>query len=241
MRKVIILQARLASSRFPNKVIAELSGRPMIAQIIDRLKASALADEICAAIPAESSEDKLAQVLADLNVTICRGHPTDVLGRYVQAAYQTNAQIIVRATADNPFVDPANLDRQLSSITENPDTDYVFTEGLPVGVTCETLTLKTLEKLDYLARTNNHREHVTLYLRENPGPFSVLTLQAEGLMRRPSLSLTIDTPADFAVAREIYKRLQRGGGIVDLAEVIRLYDEQPKLFQAGSMVGTATA
>ena len=34
MRKVIILQARMASSRFPNKVLAELSGKPMIAHII---------------------------------------------------------------------------------------------------------------------------------------------------------------------------------------------------------------
>ena len=73
MRKVIILQARLASSRFPSKVLAELSGRPAIAHIIDRLKLSKLADEVCVAIPDDPGEDKLAAVLGELAVSITRG------------------------------------------------------------------------------------------------------------------------------------------------------------------------
>jgi spore coat polysaccharide biosynthesis protein SpsF len=231
MRKVIILQARLASSRFPNKVLAELSGRPMIAHIIDRLKASKLADEVNIAIPAEPSEDKLAAAVESMGVSITRGHPSDVLSRYIQAAYQTGANIIVRATADNPFVCPVNLDLQLAAISDNPEIDYVITDGLPLGVTTETFNLKTLEKLDFLARSNNHREHVTLYLRENPGPFNLQTLHAPADLNRPSLRLTVDSVADLALAQALYDKSYNGSGIADLAKAVAEYDANPALYE----------
>lgn len=231
MRKVIILQARMASSRFPNKVLAELSGRPMIAHIIERLKASKLADELNVAIPTEPSEDELARVLEGFDVTVSRGHPTDVLGRYIQAAYQTGATMIVRATADNPFVDPANIDLQLQALMDNPELDYVITDGLPVGVTVESFTLKTLEKLDFLARSNNHREHVTLYLREHPGPFVTRTLHAPAELERPNLRLTVDTPHELALAQKLYDQVYQPGGIADLAAAIRYADANPADFE----------
>lgn len=231
MRKVIILQARLASSRFPNKVLAELSGKPMIAHIIERLKASTLADEVNVAIPAEPSEDALEGALRGMDVSITRGHPTDVLGRYIQAAYQTGAGIVVRATADNPFVCPKNIDLQLQAITENPELDYVFTEGLPMGVSVETFNLKTLEKLDFLARSNNHREHVTLYLRENPGPFVVQNLHAPEHLNRPGLKLSVDTPGELARVQALYDKVYTGSGLADMEEAVRLYDASPETFE----------
>jgi spore coat polysaccharide biosynthesis protein SpsF len=231
MRKVIILQARLASSRFPNKVLAELNGRPMIAHIIDRLKESRLADSICAAIPADASEDRLAAALAHHGVTITRGHATDVLGRYIQAAYQTGAQVIVRATADNPLVSPENIDRQIEALSADPECDYVFTNGLPVGVSTECFTLKTLEKLDYLSREGNLREHVTLYLRQHPGTFNSLTLEAPPELHDPDLRLTVDTPADFEVVKAIYGRLYKPGHIVDVAAALSLLQQEPALLQ----------
>ncbi|MCC7477909.1 NTP transferase domain-containing protein [bacterium] len=239
MRKVIILQARLASSRFPNKVLAELSGRPMISHIIERLKASKLADELNVAIPAEPSEDALANALEGSGVTISRGHPTDVLGRYIQAAYQTGAEIIVRATADNPFVCPQNLDNQIQALLDNPETDYVITEGLPVGVTVETFSLKTLEKLDFLARSNNHREHVTLYLREHPGPFVTKTLHAPAELNRPNLRLTVDTPAELARVQSLYDKVWTPGSIADLASAVRIYDENPSAYEQVATAATA--
>ena len=239
MRKVIILQARMASSRFPNKVLAELSGKPMIAHIIERLKASKLADELNVAIPTEPSEDELARVLEGYDVTVSRGHPTDVLGRYIQAAYQTGANVIVRATADNPFVDPVNLDRQLQAIMDNPELDYVITEGLPVGITVETFTLKTLEKLDFLARSNNHREHVTLYLREHPGPFVTQSLHAPAELDRPGLRLTVDTPHELAMAQKLYDKVYQPGGIADLAAAIRVCDENPAEYEQVATAATA--
>jgi spore coat polysaccharide biosynthesis protein SpsF len=232
MRKIVILQARLASSRFPNKVLAELCGKPLIAHIVERLKAAKQVDGICVAIPADASEDPLAAALSHYGVTITRGHANDVLGRYIQAAYQTGAEVIVRATADNPLVSPENIDRQLGEISADPSVDYLITDGYPVGVTTETFTLKTLEKLDFLARDSNMREHVTLYLRHQQGSFNVKHLKAPEALAMPDLRFSLDTPSDYDFLKAVYERLYKPGSIVDLGEAIELVKHEPSLLQA---------
>jgi spore coat polysaccharide biosynthesis protein SpsF len=236
MHKVIILQARLASSRFPRKVLAELCGEPVIAHIVRRLKAAQRADEVCVAIPSDAEENDLAAVLAGLDVTVCRGSGADVLGRYIQAAYQTKADLIVRATGDNPFVNPEDIDRQLAEFEADPELDYCITEGYPLGVTVESLRLKTLEKLDYLARAANDREHVTWYLRTHPGPFAVRKLEAPAALHHPEVSLSLDTPQDYEFVSAIYSKLYKPGGVVSLEETLALITQDEPLGQLAKRV-----
>lgn len=241
MHKVIILQARLASSRFQRKVLADLCGEPAIAHIVRRLKAASKADEVCVAIPSDADENDLADVLGGLDVTICRGSGADVLGRYIQAAYQTKAELIVRATADNPFVSPEDIDAQIAAFEANPELDYCITEGYPRGVTVETLRLKTLEKLDYLARAPQDREHVTLYLRTHPGPFVVETLHAPEGLRHADLSLSLDTPEDYAFINAIYGKLCKEGGMIDLGETLKLIESDEETGKLARRIAAVAA
>jgi len=235
MRKVIILQARLASSRFPQKVLAELGGKTVLAHIIERLKLATRPDEICVAIPEDKSENALADALTGMEVALTRGSGSDVLGRYIQAAYQTNADLIVRCTADNPLVSPEEIDRQLDELVADPALDYVITDGYPMGVTPESFTLKTLEKLDYLGKHHNFREHVTLYLRKHPGPFSIKTLAAPSELTWPDLKLSFDTPRDFELLKAIYERLYQPGVHLELKRVLNLLKDNPDLAQLGKL------
>ncbi|MCB1185791.1 NTP transferase domain-containing protein [bacterium] len=228
MKKVAILQARLDSSRFPGKVLADLKGRPVIAHIIDRLKSSSELDEVCVAIPSEHKEDKLAEALAAMDVTVVRGHASDVLARYIQAAYETKADIVVRATGDNPLVATEVIDQQVSMLAGEPELDYVITEGMSVGLTTETFTLKTLEKLDFLAKHPDHREHVTLYLRRNPGPFVMRRLDPPAELANANYRLTLDTEEDYKVLSAIYDKLY-GGNTIQLKDVFKLLEDDSEL------------
>ena len=238
MRKVIILQARLSSSRLPKKVLADLSGKPLIAHIVDRLKSASRADVVCVAIPSDADEDPLAEAVKQLDVHLVRGSAHDVLGRYIQAAYETQADVIVRATGDNPLVCYHNLDEQLQVLETDPEVDYVISEGYPIGVTTEAFTLKTLEKLDYLARGAHMREHVTLHLRKNPAPFGVRTLKAPPALHDPTLKLSVDTPHDYQVMKAIYEKLYQPGQLIELADVLGLLGREVKLAE---MARTAPA
>jgi len=241
MHNVIILQARLSSSRLPRKVLAEIGGRPVIAHIIDRLRAARLAHEVCVAIPSDSAEDELADYLAGQDVTVVRGSQHDVLGRFMQAAYQTRADLIVRATADNPLVSYEEIDRQLEILQSEPSVDYLITEGYPLGITPESFTLKTLEKLDYLARHAHMREHVTLYLRKNPGPFAVRRLKAPEEFTAPRLLLTLDMQQDLELFKQVYGQLYQPGKLVQLSDVLELLNGNPQIASLGRRLADAAA
>jgi spore coat polysaccharide biosynthesis protein SpsF len=236
MKKVVILQARISSSRLPRKVLAELAGRPVIHHILDRLETSKEIDEIVVAIPEVPAEDELVDAVAGRDVRIVRGPETNVLTRYTIAAYDSHADIVVRATADNPLVDIGVMDEQLRYIVKTPDTDYIYTKGLPLGVSTETFTRKTLDKLDFLARTPLMREHVTYYLVQNPAPFSVIHLDPPSELAHPELRLTLDTPDDLKVFQAIYGELYETGTTVSTAEAIGLLINRPELARANGQV-----
>lgn len=241
MKKVIIAQARLSSSRLPRKVLADLNGKTVIEHIIRRLEQTRGIDEICFAIPASPEEDELADVLAKYDVTPVRGSAYDVLGRFMQAAFITRADIIVRITADNPLISIEEIERQVEYLEQNPEVDYVITDGYPMGITPEAFRTKTLEKLDFLARHAQMREHVTLYLRENPASFAPHTLKAPPDCADTSIKLSLDTQADYELMQEIYRQLGHQD-YIDLKSVLQLIrDDQGVASLCQTSVQPATA
>ncbi len=236
MKKVVILQARISSSRLPRRVLLELAGRPIIHHILDRLETSKEADEICVAIPDVAVDDELAEALQGRNIRLVRGPENDVLTRFTIAAYDTHADIVIRATADNPLVDIGLMDEQIRYIVTNADADYVFTKGLPLGVSTETFTRKTLDKLEYLARTPLMREHVTYYLVQNPAPFSVVHLNPPPEMAHPELRLTLDTREDMELFQAIYNEFYTAGSLVNTSEVVSYLLDRPELIKLNEQV-----
>ncbi len=236
MKKVAILQARLNSSRLPRRVLAELAGRPVIQHILDRLKASQELDEICVAIPEGEGDDELAQAVAGRDIHLTRGPEANVLTRFIVAAHETRADIIVRVAADNPLVDAEIMDEQVRYIVEHPEADYVFTKDLPLGISTETFTQKTLDKLDFLARTPQMRKNVTYYLVENPAPFNIVLLDPPPGLAFPHFRLTLGTEEDLAVLEAIYDELYTEGGVVSTKAAIDLLLARPELARVNEHV-----
>jgi spore coat polysaccharide biosynthesis protein SpsF len=241
MRKVAILQARLGSSRFPEKVIAEISGKPVIAHIIDRLAQSQKVDEICVAIPNSASDDKLAALLEQYEVSVCRGSENDVLSRFIQAAYQTRAEIIVRAKANYPFLDWRLMDNLVEALESDQEAEFCSYKDLPYGIGTEVFRLKTLEKLDYLVKHPVLRKNVTRYLHENPSPFATNFLTPPAGLARSELRLSMNSAEDFKLVTAIYDRLYQPGEAIPVDKVLDLLDSDPALQEQARSLAVAAA
>ena len=105
MRIVTIVQARQTSKRLPNKVLKKINQFSIIEIIVKRLKKLNLVNDIIVAIPDNKMNDKLSKHLIEKKIKIFRGSEENVLDRYYQAAKKNKADVIVRITADCPFVD----------------------------------------------------------------------------------------------------------------------------------------
>jgi len=211
----------MGSSRLPGKVMMDLCGRPMLAHILDRLKSVSNAEIVIVATSTDMRDD-IVSITAEAEGTACfRGDERDVLDRYYQAATRFSLKHVVRATADNPFVDIKEIER-LIALHMKSGADYTHAFGeLPIGVGTECFTIEALTRSWHEGKAPNHREHVNEYIQERPGQFHIERLGIPGTKYSPLLRLTVDTPEDFERARSIYQALYHPGHLITTEEAIR--------------------
>jgi spore coat polysaccharide biosynthesis protein SpsF len=213
----IILQARMGSTRLPGKVLARIGRRTILEHCVRRLERSRF--PLVVATTEQAEDDLVERAAQSLGAEVYRGPVEDVLSRVIGAANAFGFTEIIRATADNPFVD-MDAARRASTARQRGAADHAIECGLPIGAAVEAVSLDALVRARDLATDPYDREHVTSLVRRDPR-FRALRAVAPGLVRRGGMRLTVDTPDDLAVAREIHSEIGRGDDLVDLANVIR--------------------
>ena len=221
MVKVLcIVQARLTSSRLPNKVLMTLgdSGLTILEHVNLRLKQSKYIDKVVFAIPDSPLNDKLASFMDEKGIEYTRGSEDDVLDRFYQCTKGYNPEIVVRATCDNPFVDWTLCDTLIEKLGEY---DYVGCKDTPLGTSLEVFTMESLEKAYQFATTEPEKEHVTPYIIQK---MNSTFIPFNGLSYR----LTVDEERDFYVANTLYMNLYNGCPIQN-TEVYDYLNSHPEL------------
>ncbi|MXQ09364.1 NTP transferase domain-containing protein [Alphaproteobacteria bacterium GH1-50] len=195
---VVVIQARMGSSRLPGKVLKPLSGQPVLTHVVTRVSAAKRVDRVMVATSTEPADDAI-EAACDRNGWTCiRGSETDVLSRYGRAARESGADILVRVTSDCPLFSPAILDAMLDRF-DPARMDYMSTNWpertFPVGLDCEVLRADRLIEADDEATDPYDREHVTPFLYRNPKRFRLA-----GHRLKTDLSdirITLDTAEDY--------------------------------------------
>ena len=197
-----VVQARLTSSRLPNKVLMTLgeSNLSILEHVYQRLNKSRYVDKVVFAIPDSAMNNPLAEFMDSKNIPYTRGSEDDVLDRFYQCAKQYNPEVVVRATCDNPFVDWVLGDKLIESLGDN---DYVGCKDTPLGTSLEVFSMHSLEEAHAKAVTEPEHEHVTPYIIQK---MKSATIPYNGLSYR----LTVDEERDFYVADTLYKELYKG-------------------------------
>ena len=223
-----IVQVRMASTRLPKKAMVDLCGRPLLWHVIDRARKSKFIDKIVIATTESPEDDVIGKFCSDIKVDIFRGNADDVLDRFYQCAKKYLADIIVRITADDPFKEPAIIDRAIKLLISDKSLDYVSNTvkpSYPEGLDVEAFTFKTLEEAWSESRLPSEREHVTPYIWKNPLQFSILNF--ENKIDLSSMRWTLDNEADLRFTKEVYARLYVPGSIFKLDAILALLEKEP--------------
>lgn len=161
MIDLVIIQARMKSSRFPGKVLAPLHGKPLIAHVLSRIGESVDKKNTVVATTVHSSDDPLVLYLESMGVRVVRGYEDDVVGRFYHAARLSGSpRWIARVTADCPLIDP-----RIFEDCKSPN-DYWGRTNSPDGNDLEGFTFDALEK-SWRNGGPDDREHVTTWMRKN--------------------------------------------------------------------------
>lgn len=230
-----IVQARMGSTRFPNKVMKPIAGRPMIEVLLSRLSRAKEVDAILIATSEDPSNQPLVDHARALGYLCFQGSENDVLDRFYQAAKSVSARAVVRITGDCPLVDPALVDEVVRGFKAS-NVDYfsnISPPTYPDGLDVEVFTFEALEKAAVEASKAPEREHVTPYLRENPGFKRGLFKNDEDLS---GLRWTVDEPADLEVIGKVFDRFAPDIHF-SWRSVLALQQAHPEIFEANQKIG----
>lgn len=238
MKVVAIIQARCGSTRFPNKVFADLCGKPFIWHVVNRLKHACSLDHIVLATTDNPLDDKLYHWAKENGVDIYRGSENDVLNRYYGAAIYSKADVIVRITADDPFKEPVLIDEAVNTLQKG-GYDFVCNNcppSYPEGLDIEVFTKEALDIEEELSTSDFEREHVTQYIYHHPDDFKIFNLSNAG-ENLSCLRWTVDTEKDFQMVTRIYSSLYKNDAeIFHMNDILQLLKEHPEIGRMNSNV-----
>jgi spore coat polysaccharide biosynthesis protein SpsF len=243
MKRVAIIQARTGSTRLPDKVFADIAGRPMLAYVIDRVRRATRIDEVIVATTALRRDDPIEEWGRSRGVGVFRGSEHDVLSRYTGAARTVGADVVVRITADCPLVDPGVIDSVVDALCEaGGAVDYasnVVDRTFPRGLDAEAMFRDVLERMERIARSSDAREHVThVILREQPSLF--VTRSVTDAHDNSDLRWTVDEDADLEMIRAIYRELELANVARPYHDVVRWVRQHPAVSEINAAVRQKT-
>jgi len=228
-RVAVIVQARMASTRLPGKVLERLGEDTVLAHVLRRCAAIDGIDAVCCAIPDDAGCDAVAEEAEHCGALVFRGSQSDVLDRYHRAALACGADVVMRVTSDCPLIDPGVCGGLLRLFTHEA-VDYACNNaprGWPHGLDCEVFSAAALARAAAEASAPDEREHVTPWLRAHrdiaranlAGPGGDLT----------TMRWTLDYPEDLAFLRALFARLPAPPEIPEFEEIVMQLRANPDI------------
>jgi len=243
MKKIVlIIQARMGSTRLPGKSLLDLAGKPLVARILERVKKCKNIDQIVLAIPNTKENDPLFEITKEYNVSTFRGSEFNLLKRYYGAAKFSSADYIVRLPADNATPEPCEIDKiidhhiGLNRAGFSSNLSSFFGSKYPDGIGAEIFDFNLLEEVYNKENDERKLEHVHLnffdYSKEkavdsNWCPISTIKCPQE--YSRPDIVLDINTFEQYIFIKELYEHLYIKNPNFTIMDTVNWYDNFYKI------------
>ena len=229
MTVAVVIQARMGSSRLPGKSLMTLGDRPVLAWTVQRALRAPGVDEVVVATSDGPEDDAIQDECSTLGVGCVRGSSADVLDRYRAALDATSAEVIVRLTADCPFIDPGIVAATVAALD---GADYASTgiDGrYAKGLDAEAMRRDVLLAAAAEATAADEREHVTLFIYRRRERFDCRPAVAPMWARRPELRFTVDEEADLHLVRAVVDGLAANPETLTASHVVDFLDAHPEI------------
>src|SRR5262245_40525602 len=149
MTTVLVIIARMGSTRLPGKVLMDLGNKRVLDWVVQAGREARLIDKIVVATTINAADDaieKHCKLYGEI-ASVYRGSEDDVLERFYSAARNAGADVTVRVTADCPLLDPHVID-QVIALREATNADYAGNADPPTwpdGLDCEAIRMDAIE------------------------------------------------------------------------------------------------
>lgn len=235
MRIVTVIQARMASTRLPRKVLLPLAGEPLLARMVERVRRANEVDAIVVATTTAPDDDGIVALCDRIGVSCFRGHPTDCLQRHVDAVAGFAPDAVVKIPSDCPMIDPRVIDQVLGVFrTEAARVDYVgnlHPGSWPDGNDVEVMHHRVLLEAAAEATDDFDREHTTPFVWSRPERYSLRNVTWDsGRDYSRSHRWVVDWQVDYELVSACFDALYpTHGSDFRVEDVLAFLDGRPEL------------
>jgi spore coat polysaccharide biosynthesis protein SpsF len=220
----IFIQARMTSSRFPNKSLKNIEGKPLFLYIANNLKKHF--KNLVILTSTDKSDLKIKEICLQNNLVFFLGDLNNVLSRFYNANLSFGYNNIIRITADCPFSDPSIIKKIIKNHFKynNDYTSNILKPSFPQGLDVEMFKKSTLQKIHSSAKQEYEKEHVTLFLRNNQNLF-----KCQNIAYKKNLShirLCIDYKEDLLFVKKILRNLKKNKLSKNYQNIIKLIENK---------------
>ncbi|MFM9168969.1 MAG: 3-deoxy-manno-octulosonate cytidylyltransferase [Phycisphaerales bacterium] len=118
-RAAAVIPARMASTRFPGKPLADLTGKPMIVHVLERVARCRSVGRTLVATDDARIADAVRAAGFEARMTD-PAHPNGT-SRVAEVARTLQEELIVNVQGDEPQIEPALVDRTVEALAARPD------------------------------------------------------------------------------------------------------------------------
>lgn len=237
-KNIIVIQARIGSSRLPGKALLDIEGEPLLVRLIERIRRVQTPARIVVATTLDQQDDRIAELCRKLEITVYRGHSTDLLDRHFQAALHYKANVIAKIPSDCPMIDPSIIDKVFETFFRagGDYTSNLHPGSYPDGNDVEVMSFNALAVAWRKAVLPMEREHTTPYIWERPNEFRLSNVlwDDEGTLEKGrdcsmTHRWTVDYREDYELVQKVYSELYRVNANFGLNDILSLLEKKPEL------------
>ena len=220
---IVIIQARLTSTRLPKKILRKLGNITVLDHVIFRVKRSKYFRNVVVAVP-NGQDDEIKNNIFSKQVNFFSGSESDVLGRYYECARQNKSKVICRITSDCPLIDWRIIDETYERFIDLGGNCYVANtcpppSKYPDGMDVEIFPFSMLRTANENETSASSREHVTFQFWKKSEYESFLINSKEDLS---DLRLTLDYESDFYNLNKFINKFCPNGEDLSMNEIISI-------------------
>ena len=218
-----IVQARMSSQRFPNKVLYKVDGKPMLEYLLERLDHCNCLDAIVVATSVEDSDTPIAKYCLERGILCHRGSLTNVAGRFKEVLDEYPFDAFVRVNGDSPLLDQRLITKGVGIYLDG-DFDLITNVLLPTypkGQSVEVLRTATYQKAYQCMQEAEELEHVTNYFYKHAENFRIHNFAlAENLNK---MQLSVDDWQDMANFATIVSKMNGPHLEYTMEDILQIY------------------
>ncbi len=223
----VIIACRMKSTRLPKKAIINIGEYSSIETCIKNTMKFRNTNCVVLATSDLPEDDILKDYTYSESVIFHKGHPDDVVQRYLDIIDRLKIDVFFRVTGDCPYISADVSDFLLEKHFET-GADYTNGREAAVGTNMEIINANALRKVKKHFPSANYSEYMTWYFRNNPEHFKINIVDLPEKWIR-DYRLTLDYQEDLDLFKQIEKYFGNKNINYNIDNLFEFLDNNPEI------------